>query len=132
MANDSDAPIIPDKPTGPFPKLTETTSNPKTGTPDEPIYRPVTPWMYVDMHNQRWFAWWLGQGWIARPTPEAATFYGLAQGSTFAGADDARGLIEMVEANLERDRIAKRDEGSFPWWLIAVGILILASEKKKR
>jgi len=132
MADDPDQPIIPDKPTGPFPKLTASTSNPYGDHPDEPIVRPVTPWVYVDMRNQLWFCWWLGQGWLARPTPEAAAFYGLKVGSTFAAASDAKGTIEMIEANIERDRIAKRDAGGFPWWLLVLLGVMWASEKKKR
>jgi len=110
---DTNPPIIPDAPTGPLPKLTKSTPNPYDGDehPDEPIVRSPIPYVYVDMRNQRWFAWWLGQGWIAKPTEEAAKFYGLTSGNTYAGADDARGLIDMVEANIERDRVNKQSTG---------------------
>lgn len=134
MAND--IPVIPDKPTGPFPKLTKSTENPRSQADysgkDEPLTRTVQPYIYVDMRNQRWFAFWLGQGWIARPTPEAAKFYGLSEGNTFAGADDARGLIDMVEANIERDRLNAASSGGFPWWLVLLGAAAYYHSKKKR
>jgi hypothetical protein len=136
MADDDSAPIIPDAPTGPFPKLTAATENPRSSKDysgkDEWVTRGVLPYVYVDMRNQQWICWWLGQGWVAKPSPAAAEFYGLKPGNTYAGADDARGLIQMVEANIERDRIAKRDAGGFPWWLVIIAIVVLSDKKGRR
>ena len=130
----TEPPIVPDASTGPLPKLTSSTKNPRSSADyfgkDEPLTRSPVPHVYVDVRNQRWFCYWMGQAWIARPTKEAAAFYGKTADNTFAGGDDARGLIEMIEANIERDRL--NASSSFPWWLVLLGAAAYYHDKRGR
>jgi hypothetical protein len=106
---------------------------------------------YEDMRAHNWTVKRKTEGallknstWTAFPTEDTAKAYGLRPGSMFSAASDAEMLIDGIEERLEAARLDGKTPGEmfqpqgnvsepsgFPWWLLAVGVLLIMDEKKK-
>jgi hypothetical protein len=129
-----------------FPEITKATKNPLQ-TKDEWIIRPVIPYQYTDMRGHVWLVRWHGQGWTANapagsPAQKAYELPaddGRGGPYLFAGATDARGLIDLIEEKIELARQSGQSPGDFygarpssgfPWWLILIGLWALGRKKR--